>query len=324
MCGRPFWRPGNDMDSILSLIERIDGTHLKEHLFYLAKDPLPCRTLNCTLPGHEMPTLYEADDYIARRLGSWGYPVEREPVAVQAYRCDETKDIHHQYSPPDSSDPWYTAHNLYAKKIGKKHPDEIIIVISHKDSQSWNTAVPGAHDNAVGTVGTMEIAQVLADYPSLRSLWFVFCNEEHTPWTSEVTARNLAASDKRVVAVFNLDSIDGKSDEQVRSGAKFGVTRYVTPEGERLADLMADLNERHGIGLVQNKVRGPFPNDDDGSFVKAGIPPAVLVVGSFPYADPHYHLATDIPENVDIVNARMAVQLALATVLHVDGNGSPR
>ncbi len=310
------------MDSTPSLIARVDDALLREHLFHLARGPLPCRTLNYTLPGHGKCTLYEADDYVAGKLESWGYGVEREPVRVQAYRRDETKNIHHQYSPPVASDPWYTAYNLYAKKTGTSHPDEVIVLISHKDSQSWMPGVPGAHDNAVGTVGTMEIARVLSQYETERSIWFVFSNEEHTPWTSEVTARDLAQSENRVVAVFNVDSIDGKSDEETRSGRKFNVTRYVTPEGERIADLMADMNERHGIGLVQRKVRGPFPNDDDGSFVKAGIPQAVAVLGSFPYADPNYHLPSDVPENVDIVNARMAVQLVLATVVWVDGNGA--
>lgn len=310
------------MDDACGLMREVSEDLLREHLFYLAKDPLPCRTLNYTLRGHRKCTLYEADDYIAGKLRTWGYAVKREPVQVQAYRRDETKNVHHQYSAPDPGDPWYTAYNLYAKNVGTKHPNEVIVMISHKDSQSWNTKIPGTHDNAAGTVGTMELARVLSGYRSLRTLWFVFCNEEHTPWTSEVTAKKLAKSRKKVVAVFNVDSVDGKSDEQVRSGKKFSAARYVTPEGELLADLLGEVNDHYGIGLVQTKAQGPFPNDDDGSFVKAGIPAAVLVVGSFPYADPHYHLPTDVPENVDLVNARMAVQLVLATVMHVDRNGA--
>jgi len=313
----------SQMMKVSQFLQGVEAGRIREHLFYLAKDPLPCRTLVHTLPGHERCTLYEADDYIAGSLAMWGYAVEREPVQVQAYRRDQTKDIHHQYSPPDPADPWYTAYNLYAKKRGKEFRDEVIVVISHKDSQSWLECTAGAHDNAIGTVGAMEIARVLGDYESRRSIWFVFCNEEHTPWTSEVTARNFAASGAGLVAALNVDSIGGRSDEDRRSGDHHNVTRYVTPEGERIADLMARLNDRLGIGLVQKKVRAEFPNDDDGSFVKAGLPAAVLVVGSFPYADPHYHLASDIPENVDLVNARLAVQLTLATVLHLDEHGPP-
>ena len=67
--------------------------------------------------------------------------------------------------------------------------------------------------------------------------------------------------------------------------------------------------------------RSERPNDDDGSFIKAGIPNAVLNIGSYPYADAEYHSAGDIPERVDIDNLVMAVQLSLAFVVDVDRNG---
>ena len=66
--------------TIRDLISAVDAERMRTDLFYLAKDPLPCRKLNFTLPGHERNTLYETDDYIAGRLASWGYEVEREAV----------------------------------------------------------------------------------------------------------------------------------------------------------------------------------------------------------------------------------------------------
>jgi len=102
------------------------------------------------------------------------------------------------------------------------------------------------------------------------------------------------------------------------------VTRYSTPEGKSLADLMTRLNSHFGIGLLQNAYFLEIPNDDDGSFIRAGIPAAVAVLGSFPYAEPHYHLLTDTPDRVDIENVRLATQLALATVLHLDLHGAAR
>ncbi len=42
---------------------------------------------------------------------------------------------------------------------------------------------PGANDNAIGTVGVLETARVRR--VSVRAtIRFLFCNEEHTPWTS--------------------------------------------------------------------------------------------------------------------------------------------
>lgn len=51
--------------SIRRLISAVDPERISKHLFYLAKNPLPYRKLNLTLPGHEKNTLYEADDYLA-------------------------------------------------------------------------------------------------------------------------------------------------------------------------------------------------------------------------------------------------------------------
>ena len=110
------------------------------------------------------------------------------------------------------------------------------------------------------------MARVLSGCASQRTIWFVLCNEEHVPWTSQTVAAGVAREGLNVRAVLNVDSIAGRSDE-------------------------------------------------------AGIPNAVLNIGSYPYADAEYHSAGDIPERVDIDNLVMAVQLSLAFVVDVDRNG---
>ena len=309
------------MDHITAMIDRVDIDNLRTNLFHIASDPLPCRTLVTTLPGHEKCTLHEADDFLADKLESWGYAVEREPVQMQAYRRDTEKNEHHQYAAPEESDPWYTAYNIYAKKTGTERPDEVIILIAHKDSQSWMPCVAGAYDNAVGTAANLEIARIIAEQEFKRSVWFIFCNEEHTPWSSEVAAKGLAESDLDTIAVFNTDSLGGKAQEDIDRGAKTNVTRYSTDEGKQLAEIMVALNERYGIGLEQSTYYMDYYNDDDGSFIKAGMPCAVLNLGSFPYADPNYHLTTDTADRVDMENVWMSTKLVLAGLLHVDKHG---
>jgi len=305
------------MDIVPDLLSQVGEENLRRNLFYLSKDPLPFRKLNYTIPGHAQNTLYEADAFIEGQLRSWGYEVAREACPVQAFGYDETKPEHHRYAPPAPDAPFYTAYNLCAKKVGRKQPDEIIVLVAHKDSQSWIDC-PGAYDNGVGTVAVLELARVLASYPSQRTIRFLFCNEEHTPWTSVTAARNACERGDNIVAVFNLDGLGGKSDEEIAAGLKTNVTRFVTPEGKRLAAVMAEVNQAYRIGLSQTAVEGPAPNDDDGSFVNAGYPCAIANIGSFPYADAQYHLPGDVPERVDIVNVRMAAQASLAAVLWVD------
>jgi len=309
---------GNKIDpSIRRLIGAVDPERISKNLFCLSKDPLPYRKLNLTLPGHQKNTLYEADDYLAGKMEAWGYRVEREGVRVQAFRRDTNKPKHAQYSAPKPEDPWYTAYNLYAERKGRSHPDKIILVLAHKDSQSWIDS-PGANDNAIGTVGVLEMARVLAEYRSESTIRFLFCNEEHTPWTSKIAAQKAKSRGDNIVAVFNMDGIGAKTAEETAAGKKTNVTAYTEPEGKHLAELMGDVNARYSIGLQQRTAKRPRPGDDDGSFVLAGYPAAVINIGSLPYGDPHYHAEGDIPETCDIKNAAMTVQATLAAVVTID------
>ncbi len=174
-------------------IQTLQQDRMREDLFYLADNPLPMRKLNLTLPDHTKSTLQEADDYIARQLERVGYRVRREGMKVQAFRCDKAKPKAHQYSAPQPEDPWYDAYNLLAEREGSSLRNEIILLLAHKDSQSWVDS-PGAYDNAVGTVAVLELARIIAQLEPRRTIRYLFCNEEHTPWTSVLAANNMCAA----------------------------------------------------------------------------------------------------------------------------------
>ena len=303
-------------DPIPSLLARVDRERMAEDVFYLAKQPLPCRTLNRTLPGHDKSTLEEADDFIQARLESWGYTVEREPCPVQAFRRDTGKPLAHQYSPPLEGDRRYTANNLYVTLPGQTRPGEIVLLMAHKDSQSW-IASPGAHDNAVGTVAIMEIARVLATTTLPRSVRFLFCNEEHTPWTSVTAAKNARQRGDRIVAAFNIDGLSARNPADAESGRMTNFTRYSVPEGKWVADLMAEVNQDYGLGLVQQAHLETRLDNDDGSFVREGYLSTVHNVGSIPYGDPNYHVEGDVPELVDTALLALATKATLAAVLRL-------
>ncbi|MFA6561087.1 MAG: M28 family peptidase [Verrucomicrobiia bacterium] len=309
--------PTGDGDIIPGFLAQITEANLRRDLFYLAKDPLPFRKANYTVSGHKRSTLAETDAWIERRLHGCGYEVEDDVCEVQAFGCDLKKPRHHTYALPVHDAPFFTVQNLYAKKTGRRCPKEIILLVAHKDSQSWIDS-PGAYDNGVGTVALLEMARVLAGYQSERSIWFLWCNEEHKPWTSVIAANNCRQRGDNLVAVFNVDSLGGKSDEDIAAGRKTNVTLYTAPEGKRLADLMAEVNDAYKIGLIQSSYLRPRPGDDDGSFIKAGYPCAVANLGSYPYVDSAYHEAEDKPERVDFANVRMSTQATLAAVLRLD------
>ena len=309
-------------DAIPTVLQRLSAEAIRGHLFHLSSDPLPFRKANLTLPGHAKSTLDETDDYLAERLRSSGCEATREPVQVRAFGFDPEKPRRSAYAPPNPDGPWFTACNVYAERTGSRVPEEIIVVVAHKDSQSWFDS-PGAYDNAIGTSCVLELARVLADVPTQRTIRFLFCNEEHTPWTSVTAAERAKERGDNLVAVFNVDSVGGKSREEVDAGRKPNVTLYTAPEGKRLAELVTAVNVEYGIGLEQREQQRERPGDDDGSFVNAGFPAAIMNLGSFPYANPDYHDAGDTPDKVDIPNAFMAAQTTLAAILRVDRDGAP-
>jgi Zn-dependent M28 family amino/carboxypeptidase len=187
---------------------------------------------------------------------------------------------------------------------------------------SWIDS-PGAHDNAVGTVANMELARILQDYGTNRTVRFLFCNEEHTPWTSRFAAEAAASRGDNIIAVMNVDSIDGKSDEEMTSGKSTHIVCYSTDEGHPLAQYVADRADAHEIDL---EVRVEFKekiNDDDGMFINAGYRTTIAHVGSWPYADSEYHLPGDRPERVNMDNLVASTQLLLAAVLDIDERGFP-
>ena len=310
-----------DLTMIQGLLQSVSAERIRHDLFYLSKDPLPFRKVNFTREGQDVNSLAEADHFISDQLEAAGYRVSSTPYQVQAFRCDDTKPVHHWYSKPDPNDPWYEAMNLEVTRLGEDRPDEIIQLISHKDSMSWIDS-PGAHDNAAGAVANLELARVLAAYPSKRSIRILFCNEEHVPWTSRHAAEEAAARGDNIIAVLNVDSLDGKSEEDMAAGKLTHAVGYSTDEGRPLADFTASWAGQYGIGLDVDVVFKEKVNDDDGMFINAGYRTTVMNCGSFPYVDSEYHLPGDVPERVNIKNMVLSTQLILAAILEVDARGA--
>ena len=300
-----------------SLLHQVSGEHLRRDLFHLSRDPLPFRKVNYTRPGQHISSLAEADRSIRSQLEAAGWAVKATPYQVQPFRCDETKPLHHWYAKPDPSDPFYEAANLEATWPGRDKPEQIIQLISHKDSMSWIDS-PGAHDNAVGTVANLELARLLPLCGLRRSVRILFCNEEHTPWTSRFAAEEAAARGDHLHAVLNVDSLDGKPDEEMAAGRHVHVITHSTEEGRQLAEFIAACAPRHGLDLEVRLAFKEYVNDDDGMFINAGFRNTVMNLGSWPYADAEYHLPGDTPDRVNITNVVRSTQLLLAAILDLD------
>ncbi len=298
----------------------VSAERLRHDLFHLCRNPFPFRTVSYTRPWSDKNSLDETDDFIAGEMSKYPVQVALQPNRIKPFRCDSTKPLHHWYSAPRESDPWYNANNIEIVLPGTTDAEEVIQLVSHKDSMSWINS-PGAHDNAVGTVVNMELVRVLSALPRRRTIRVLFCNEEHTPWHSASYANAAKARGDRIIAVMNQDSICGKSDEDAAAGIKTNVACYSTPEGKKLAEFLVGEAAAYRLPLQVRAAKKEIVGDDDGSFIKAGFARTIMNLGSWPYADPQYHLPGDIPERVDIENLKLVAQLLLAAILDLDEKG---
>lgn len=326
--------------------EKVSCERLRHDLFYLCRDPLSFRTVTYTIPWHTKNSLDEADEFIAAEMRKYSDRVTMIPYKLKPFRCDSTKPLHHWYSRALPDDPWYDAHCIEVVIPGTKYPDDIIQLVSHKDSMSWINS-PGAHDNAVGAVANMELVRVLSQARPERTVRVLFCNEEHWPWYSKEYAENARKRGDRIIAVFNQDSLCGKFEVAAAAQEKTMAAVYSSWEGKPLAEFILHENLKYGLPLTvsiapklamqadsgaaaahspsgADREQAEFMfqvNDDDGSFIKAGYSRTVMTIGSYPYGDTQYHLPGDIPERVDIVNLALSVKLLLATVMDLSELG---
>lgn len=301
------------------LLNAVSEERLNHDLFYLCRDPFSFRSVTYTIPWHTKNSLDEFDGFLEGEMKKYSSHVRMIPYKLRPFRCDSSKELHHWYSAPLEEDPWYDGNCIEVTLPGTEHPDEIIQLVSHKDSMSWINS-PGACDNAVGTIANMELVRILSQVKLSRTVRVLFCNEEHSPWYSKTYAEHAASHSDQIIAVLNQDSLCGKSAEEARKGPCMA-SAYSVPEGKALADLLVRMQEKYQIPIRVISAQKDSVNDDDGSFIRAGYLRTVINCGSWPYSDEEYHLPGDIPERVNIRELALSVQLLLAAVLEMDEAG---
>jgi hypothetical protein len=102
------------------------------------------------------------------------------------------------------------AGNVVAIRWGTEFPEEFIVVSAHYDAavRSDNVLVPGADDNASGTAGVVEIARILSQIPTKRSIIYLPVNaEEYGLIGSFAFVKKCAAEDRSILGCFNMDMI---------------------------------------------------------------------------------------------------------------------
>ncbi len=101
--------------------------------------------------------LHKAANYISRQWQEMGYEIERQQFTTQGVQCE----------------------NLEVNKLGKNHPEHIILVCAHYDSAR---DCPGANGNASGIATLLEISRYFSETSPNSTVRFVALTNEKPPF----------------------------------------------------------------------------------------------------------------------------------------------
>lgn len=203
--------------------------------------------------------------------------------------------------------------NIICTKPGTAEPDAIVVVGGHFDSVVYGAGdpmifAPGADDDGTGTVGTLELARVLAQTPLRKTIKFItFNTEEQGLIGSNAVASRFRGQGKDVRLMVNMDMIAYVTD----TIPDFDIE--MTNQWASFAQLLAAA-ARTFTPLIPYFTTAAA-NSDHWPFIQYGYPAVFASEGDF--NQPNWHQPTDLPGKLYFPYARDVVKAVLATMYAV-------
>jgi len=253
---------------------------------------------------------------LAGRIGERNVWRPEALVAAAAYIRTSLEDAGYVVNVQSFPSHGLTVSNLEAVLPGHGAADEIIVIGAHYDSVVDS---PGADDNASGVAALLELARLLAGTALPRSVRFVaFANEEAPFFYGDEMGSNryaarARAQGERIEAMLSLETMGYYTDQSASQRYPFPFSFFYPDTG----NFIGFVGNFSSWGLVRRAIGAfraatPFPSEgvaapsgmegvhwsDHWSFWQAGYP-AIMVTDTAPFRYPHYHAATDTPEQLD-------------------------
>lgn len=247
--------------------------------------------------------LYAAADYIRDTWGQLGYEIH-----AQGY---------------DAGGVW--SENLEIEIRGDVRTNEIVLVGAHYDSV---TGSPGADDNASGVAALLEIARLLADIKPERTLRLVAFVNEEPPFFyfgemgSKVYARAAHERKDDIRLMLSLEMLGCYSDEKGSQNYP-PFMHWFYPDQGNFIGFVSNLKSRRALKEFASAfaASSDFPFEtlaspvivpgvswsDQLSFWREGYQ-AIMVTDTAFYRYPHYHRATDTPEELNYAEMARVVE----------------
>jgi len=265
--------------SLDSLIDRVSQDSVTDYLETL-------QAFNGRLTG--TANNYAARDWIENEFLSFG---------LDSVRLDS-------FSGVQIGDGYVPAYNVVAYKTGTRYPDRQIVVGGHFDAVPGS---PGADDNGSGTVGTIELARVLAGVETEMTFIFIaFDSEESGLVGSHHYAQAAAARGDTIVYMLNMDMIGDISNDAMAN-------LYIGSGDEPYALLWSKLAD--SLVGITGVLRGTSGGSDHASFAQAGYDVTFVQERTF---SSHYHQPSDSTTYINFDYMTRMIKASLATAYSVN------
>jgi hypothetical protein len=226
--------------------------------------------------------------------------VSREHAQRLAWLADRT-EVRVRLDVVNRIGPMFDAQNVVAEIRGKEKPEEVVILGAHLDSWALGT---GAEDNGVNAALVIDVARAFKELglqPRRTVRFILFAGEEQWLWGSMgYVERHRAELDRHAgVVIYDLGS---------------GRTRgfFVNGRPELRPVLAKSLSIYPGMGAAAHSLEA-IDGTDNFDFLLSGVPNYVADQDPAPYL-PDYHAESDVPDRVNVKEARRNAGLAATLV----------
>ena len=261
----------------------------------------------------ELPVWVDGDWYtIPSRYTYSGVPIQKATHFVGEHLADLGLDVDYYVWNNDTNP------DVIGEITGLINPDDIFIIGGHLDDVMYGgQPVPGADDNASGSVATLLAADIFSQYQWGCTMRFaLWTGEEQGLLGSADYAEYVHSLGENIIGYLNLDMIAWNtigSDPTIYLGYGSDV-----PASHDLANLFADVVDAYNINLIPTIGYQYRNSSDHGSFLNFGYP-AILGIEGMDDFNPYYHTPQDTPAHTDPTYFTDFVKASIATYAHMSG-----
>lgn len=214
---------------------------------------------------------------------------------------------------PHPSNPSSIQLNVVGVKLGDQNPERVVLVGGHYDSVVYGgdpyTWAPGADDNGSGTTSTIEIARVISDISTDKTIYFVaFAAEEQGLYGSDHFADWALSHGLNIDLMVNLDMV------AYEPNSYWNVAVESNQTNADFVDLAAEMALDY-TSLYPQVSYSTSSYSDHWPFLENGYHAIFISEGDFNWNN--WHEPTDVVDSLNFPYHAEVTKMGLSTLLWI-------